>query len=171
MLCIALAEFMLPCGSASFGCLFFLLKMYYPGDGTLCSNTTQVCKVVSSGGTAPIPNATIKPLLCFAQIELDDGFTFDEPLLGSSNAFLDILKIDDILSFSSSVPTAVQTMSLGDVVLLSNHHEIITLTAETKAGCTGPSAPITSIVQVHHTNLPSMAIVAKQQKKQLLFHC
>lgn len=82
------------------------------------------------------------------QIFFSNGYTLREPLLGDSNAHLKILKVQEVLSFSSTQTSAIKPESLGDIVLLDNHDGVVTIEAVTKDGCTGSQPAISSALEV-----------------------
>ncbi|GMH36388.1 hypothetical protein BSKO_04256 [Bryopsis sp. KO-2023] len=106
------------------------------------SGTHPQCQLTFSG--IQMEETTLQ-----ARVVLEDGYVFSEPLLGDANVFLDILDVGDVLQFSSDTPSAITTRFLGDVVLVQNHDDVITLTGTTSPGCTGSNPAIASAVQVY----------------------
>lgn len=73
-----------------------------------------------------------------AEVELDDSFTYTAGvgrILGVSRESLDIVSTPQMLSFASSVPSAIALAPWGDAELLTNHWEAVSISAESQPGC------------------------------------
>jgi len=73
-----------------------------------------------------------------AEVELDDGYTYTAgvgTIFGASRESLDIVETPRLLSFASSVPSAIALAAWGDAELLLNHWAAVGITMESQAGC------------------------------------
>lgn len=71
-------------------------------------------------------------------MELDDGYTYTAgvgTIFGASRESLDIVETPRLLSFASSVPSAIALAAWGDAELLLNHWAAVGITMESQAGC------------------------------------